>query len=251
MQNQKKALITGASEGIGREFAIQLSRLGYEVTAVARNEGRLHSLMKELNGKHDYRVADLSEPASIQRIANELHQSHYDLVINNAGYGLYGNFHEIALDRIENMMRLNCDAVTVLSHAYLKQARSGDALINVASVVGLVPLPALGIYSATKAFVVSFSESLWFEQKKRGIYVAALCPGATATLFQARASGDAAHSPPEVVTQTPAQVVATTLRALKRRSCPVIVPGFLNNAFVAMMRLVPTKIILLLMGNAR
>lgn len=252
MTARKKALITGASEGIGREFALQLSQSGYEITAVARNESRLKTLIAELGpGPHRYQVADLSESNGIEAVSDVLARSHFDLLINNAGYGLYGDFHEVPLHKIQNMIRLNCEALVALSHAFLINAQAGDALVNVASVVGIVPLPALGTYSATKAFVVSFSESLWFEQKRRGIYVTALCPGATATHFQARASGDPTHQPPEVVTQTPDQVVAATLKALRKRSRPVVVSGFLNRLFSSISSLIPRKLLLLMMGNAR
>ena len=149
------------------------------------------------------------------------------------------------------MTRLNCDALLALSYAFLKSAKKDDALINVASVVGIVPIPSLGVYCATKAFVVSLTESLWFEQKQKGVYVMALCPGSTTTLFHDRSGGSKETSPPDLVTQTPGQVVSIALRALKKRSSPIVVSGVKNNLFTSMSRMVPEKLLVTLMGKMR
>jgi short-subunit dehydrogenase len=255
MNSSKKALVTGASEGIGREFALQLAKQGYTITAVARNQDRLHSLITELNsiqnGKHAFLRLDLSDLMQTQVITSHLRKVKYDLVVNNAGYGTYGKFFEVPLEKFQNMMRLNCDSLVAISHAFLKNAKAGDALINVASVLGLVPMPSQGIYSATKAFVVSFSESLWFEQKKRDVYVFALCPGSTETHFHDRSGGTKEQAPPKSVSQTAEQVVHAALKALQKRSCPIVVSGTQNRFFAFMLRLLPRKFILNIMGNAR
>jgi uncharacterized protein len=168
MDNRKKALVTGASEGIGREFAKRLAGENYAVTAVARNEARLKDLIQELKtDSHSYQIADLSTQEGIHKIAQELSNNHYDLLVNNAGFGIYAPFYKTDLPKLQSMMRLNCEAIIALTHAFLQKAGKGDALINVSSALAFLPFPKAGLYSATKAFVTSFSESLWFEQKER------------------------------------------------------------------------------------
>jgi short-subunit dehydrogenase len=247
-----KTLITGASEGIGREFAHQLAAQGYTITAVARNEERLKSLIAELGGApHSYRVTDLSDPNQVNALAKELELNDYDLLVNNAGFGIYKKFYQVPIEQHLAMTRLNCDALITLAHAFLQNASAGDSVINVASTLGFVPMPIGGLYSATKAFVVSFSESLWFEQKSRGIYIMALCPGATSTQFFERAGGTAEQEPPSAITQTPKQVVEIALRALKSRSQPTVICGLPNRTLVALARIFPRKWMVSLMGMAR
>jgi len=248
--SQKKAMITGASEGIGRAFAHRLLNEGYTVTATARNEARLQELMKELGeGGHAYHVADLSTADGIQAIAAVLAADHYHLLINNAGYAVYGAFFEADLPRIEAMMRLNCHALVALSHTFLQQAEQGDALINVSSALAFMPMPSAGTYAATKAFVTSFTETLWHEQKKRGIYVMGLCPGVTATQFHDRAGGDESNRPPAAITQTPEEVVATAMQALAERAKPTVVSGVKNKLVTNLTRVMSRKRIVKMMAT--
>lgn len=244
MTTGKHAFITGASEGIGRAFVTHLLKEGWQVTGVARNEARL----KEL-GATDYLVADLSRTEDVQRLATHLRTKKYDLVVNNAGYGVYGAFCRMDLAVAQAMMRVNCDALVALSHAFLQTAERGAALINTSSVLALVPMPINGIYSATKAFVTSFSESLWAEQRRRGVYVMNLCPGATSTHFHARAGGEASSLPPAAVMQTPEQVVATAMGALGRRRCPTVVSGRKNAIMAFLPRLFSRRFVVSLMGR--
>ena len=253
----KKALVTGASEGIGRAFAKKLAQEGYVVTAVARNENRLSELVQELGSGHRYLVGDLSKPETWDVIGNEFRKNHYDLLVNNAGYSVYGHFSETTLPALQQMTRLNCDALVALSHAYLAAAKKGDALVNVASVLSFMPMPTNGLYSATKAFVLSLSEALWFEQKSKGVYVLAVCPGTTATHFHTRAAALAdgpnrfAKEPPAFMSQTPEAVVAEAMKELKRRSRPTLVSGLLNRITVLLFRFLPQKTAALIMGSLR
>jgi len=248
----KRAFITGASEGIGRSFAVKLAARGYAIQAVARNEARLKDLLAALGpGGHSSIVADLSTSAGIDRCASEVTTTHYDLVINNAGVGIYGKFTAIPLASQQAMTRLNIDAVVTISHAYLKVAQAGDALINVASGIGIMPMPAAGVYCATKAFIVALSQSLWFEQKKRGIYVMGLCPGVTATNFNVRAGGTEQEKPPAAITQTADQVVDRALKALAKRKNPIILSGFANTMLSTMGRFMTRKKVANLMGGMR
>ncbi len=236
--------MTGASEGIGRAFCERLIKDGWHVTGVARGEARL----KDITGLTPL-PADLSTPDGVAKIAAHLQSSPYQLLINNAGFGVYGPFYRSDLAAQQAMIRLNIDALVALSHAFLQGAKRGDALINVSSVLGLVPMPINGVYSATKAFVTSFSESLWAEQRRRGVYVMGLSPGATATLFHQRAGGDATTAPPKTILQTPEQVVDVAMRALAARSKPTVVSGLRNQMMARLPRLLPRKLVVAMMGR--
>lgn len=232
------ALVTGASEGIGRAFARQLAAAGYSVTAVARGEERLRTLMDELGPGHTYLAVDLSTEEGRQRVVHQLALNPVGLLVNNAGVAIAGQFATAPLDDALATMHLNCDALVTLAHAFLAQARPGDALLNVSSTLAFTALPSLSVYSATKAFVTSFSESLWYEQRTRGVYVMGLCPGMTATNSQAHTTDQAI---PAGMVQTPEEVVATALAALKRRKRPTIVSGRLNSLLATVTRLLPRK----------
>jgi uncharacterized protein len=248
---KKHALVTGASDGIGRVFAQKLAKQGWTVTAVARTESRLKELVSELGEGHSFLVADLSSSAGQAKVVQAIEGKHFDLVVNNAGVGTLGKFTEVALDRQLAMMRLNCEALVTLSHAYLKTAKSGDALINVSSCLAFLPMPGIGLYSATKAFVTSFSESLWWEQKARGIYVMGLCPGITSTSFRKNAGGDGTitgrQSGPA---QTPEQVVDRALKALRARKSPTVISGLSNAIFTGLTRFLPRRSTVNLLGSA-
>ncbi|MCB1690433.1 MAG: SDR family NAD(P)-dependent oxidoreductase [Halioglobus sp.] len=236
----RRALITGASSGIGRAFARQLALQGYSITGVARREDKLRELMGELPGdQHRYLVADLSHDAGVQSVTEALAQDRFHLLVNNAGYSVFEPFSQSELALQQNILNVNCAAVVTLAHAFLQQAQRGDALINLASVVSYLPTPAQPMYSASKAFVASLSECLWVEQKERGVYVMGLCPGVTATEFISTASGGAADGSnlPSAVTQSAEEVVAEALVALNKRRKAIVVTGRANRAMLWMPRL--------------
>lgn len=244
---QKRALITGASDGIGREFAVQLGREGWQVTAVARNEGRLKEVVAGLGGGAKYLLADLGTAEGVKIAADELKSSHYDLLVNNAGFAVNGRFSDSSLERQQEMIDVNVKAVVSLAYAFLGQAKSGDALINLSSGLAFLPMPSVGLYAATKALVTSFSESLWYEQKSRGIYVMGLCPGITVTSFF-RNSGGGELKAPSILTQTASQVVAKALRELKARRKPSVLSGTMNNILAFTTRFRTRKSVVRQMG---
>ncbi len=224
----KRAMVTGASEGIGRAVSERLAKEGFAVTLVARNAARLKELLLELAGhSHKIVVADLSRPSGQGAARRELARNRYDILVNNAGFGVYGNFHDVDFSEYEKMMAVNMSALTALAHAFLIKARKGAALVNVSSVLGVLPLPGSAVYAASKAYVSSLSDSLWRENRTRGIHVVGICRGYTRTEFQKRA-GDARRNMPALFTQTPAQVADAIWRALVRRDKPFVVSGFLN-----------------------
>lgn len=236
----RSALVTGASTGIGRTFARELAAAGHTVTAVARGEDRLRTLVEELGPGHRYLVADLTTPDGLGLVAADLARHPVDLLVNNAGTAHHGPFTETGPQDALAAARLDCEAVVTLAHAFLAGARRGAALVNVSSTLAYAPAPGLAVYSAGKAFVRAFSEALWYEQRPRGVYVMALCPGPTAT-----ESGSMQHQDaPAALVQSPQALVRTALRALERRTRPTVVSGPANSLFVVAARLLPRRALL-------
>lgn len=228
------ALITGASSGIGREFAHQLHCQGYNLILVARRQARLEALCKEFNSQRnesaEYVVADLARYTGegglggLQDVEDLIAERQIDLLINNAGFGSFGVLSDLDLKREEEMVLLNCVAPLRLTHAILSQMkqRGSGAIVNISSLGGLQPMPYMSTYCATKAFDLFFSLGLHYELKREGITVLAVCPGQTETEFGevARGPGDELGFEGDKV----GPVVADSLRALKYK-LPFVVPG--------------------------
>lgn len=180
------ALITGASAGLGVDFARQLSAKGKRLVLIARRKDRLDELAAELGDARSI-GEDLSLPGAVDRLMADVaaHGEHVELLINNAGFGLTGRFAELDGKLQRQMIDLNCGTLTELAHAVLPGMieRKSGAILNVASTAAFQPGPGMAVYFATKAFVLSFSEALHEEVKKHGVIVSALCPGPTATEF--------------------------------------------------------------------
>ena len=248
----KTTLITGASSGIGEAFARKLAAQGHDVLLVARSEDKLIALCNELGLNHNVRaqyfIADLSQPDSAARLLEETRERslEIDLLINNAGFGSMGEFAKLDLSRELNMIDLNVRSLVELTHLFLQpmRERGSGSIINVASTAGFQAVPFMATYAATKAFVLSFSEALWEENRPYGVKVMALCPGVTETAFF-EASG--MKRPPSRAVQTSEQVVEVALRALKRGKSSVI-SGLPNLAIVETERLVPRALVLRLIG---
>lgn len=236
----KRALVTGASAGIGREFAKQLATAGYAVICVARREEALHALVAELTGSdHEVLSADLSSESGVDRVASRLREQPVNLLVNNAGFSVLEPFYQSTLAQQQNILQVNCSAVVALAHAFLQQSQPGDALINVASVVTYLPTPAQPMYSASKAFIGSLSECLWEEHRERGVYVMGLCPGVTQTDFIKTATGGESDGEnlPSALTQTSKEVVDEALAALRNRKKAIIVTGRINRMMLLLPRL--------------
>jgi short-subunit dehydrogenase len=235
----QRAIVTGASSGIGAEFAKQLAAKGWTLTVVARNLAALDALVRALPGNgHEVIVADLATDDGVARVTAAVEETHHDLLVNNAGLGAAGLFDGEDAETLRGIVRVNVEAAYRLAHAYLRGARSGDALINTASCEGLIPFPGQAAYAASKAYVTSLSESLWYEQRKRGVYVMGLCPGMTRTPMTADPVFD---SVPKMMVGTPELVVSTALRALHRRKKPIVIPGWINRAWIFSMRLLTRR----------
>ena len=251
----KTALITGASSGIGAEFAHALAGRGMDVVLVARSEGRLTALAEELRARHGVRAevvtADLSRAGAAAALHAETDKRslQIDLLVNNAGFGTHGPFETLDAGREHEEVMLNVATVVDLCHAYLPaMARRGDgAVLNVASTAAFQPTPYMAVYGATKAFVLSFSEALWAEYRGRGVRVCALCPGPTTTAFF-----DVVGTPDAGVgaRRRAAQVVATGLRALEADR-PSAVDGLANRLLVQGSRVTPRAVMAMLSRRAQ
>ncbi len=237
------ALVTGASAGIGAVLAERLATRGMNIVLTARRGDRLDSLARRLRADHGIEAVtipgDLLEPGEALRIWRAASSGRaIDLLINNAGFGARGAFHELPLERHLDIVRVNVDALVALSHVALAdmRPRGHGAIINVSSIAAFQPVPQLATYAAAKAFVLSFSQALWVENRDRGIRVLTLCPGRTPTEFQVVAGTGSAEG--AFGYRTPEQVVDAALRALERDR-PVEVPGIENRAASWIVRLLP------------
>ncbi|GMW02295.1 MAG: hypothetical protein AMXMBFR84_34310 [Candidatus Hydrogenedentota bacterium] len=183
------ALITGASSGIGREFARQIAAEGVNCVLVARRRTRLDELAEELTAKNGVlcrvMAIDLAQDGAPEHIFDATRDIPIGLLVNNAGFGAGGRFETAPKDRLSEMVKLNCDVVVRLTHLYLPQMldRKCGGIVIVASVLGVIPTPYDVVYGATKAFDLSFAEALWAELRGTGVDVTALCPGGTNTEF--------------------------------------------------------------------
>ena len=246
-------LITGASSGIGEVFARKLAARGRNVLLVARSEDKLVTLCNELGRSNSIRAQyvalDLSKPESPARLFEEADKRGLtvDLLINNAGFGSMGEFSKLDLARELNMVDLNIKSLVDLTHRFLGPMidRKQGAIINVASTAAFQPVPFMATYAGTKAFVLSFSEALWEENRSHGVHVMALCPGVTETNFFEAAHG---KKPPARVSQTPEEVVDVALRGLARGKSSVI-SGWMNLFMVESERLVPRSLVTRLAGR--
>lgn len=181
-----RAIVTGASWGIGETFAHTLAARGADLLLVARSEARLRALAETLAERHGVRVetvaVDLAAPDGPRRLVEAADALGFEptLLVNNAGVGVLGPFAELPIEQTREMIRLNVLALTDLTYRILERmpVRGGGAIVNVGSAAAFQPLPHYGVYAATKAFVASFTAALWAECRSRGVRVVAVCPGA-------------------------------------------------------------------------
>jgi len=201
-----KALVTGASSGIGAIYADRLAHRGYDLILVARNQGRLDALAKRLAGETGRKIetvtADLNDKADLRRVEALLrNDAGITALVNNAGVGAVGSLLESNIDKMDDMIALNVGALTRLTYAAVPVfvARGGGTIINVASVVGIAPEVLNGVYGGTKAYVLALSLSLQKELADKNVRVQAVVPGATATDFWEIAGQPVEHLPAQIV----------------------------------------------------
>jgi hypothetical protein len=237
------ALITGASGGIGLELARIFAREGYRVVLVARNEKRLKEIAQELRPAESEVIAlDLSLPGAAEEIHGKT--SKVDVLVNNAGFGVFGKFVEKGLAEELNMMQLNMTALVILTRLYLPSmiAAGSGKIMNLASTAAFQPGPLMAIYFATKAFVLSFSEAIANELEGTGVTVTALCPGPTTSDFQERAqmqNSGLVKGRKMMDARTVAEAGYRALMAGKR----IEIPGLANKLLIQSLRLSPRSIV--------
>jgi len=240
----RKALVTGASSGIGEEFARQLAKKGYDLVLVARRRERLETLAAELSQEQgtvaEIIEADLVTPEGVISVERRLGQGDIDLLVNNAGFGTRGEFATMPLHRELEELDLNIKALVRLTHAALGnmvQRKRGN-IINVGSTGSFQPVPYMSTYAATKAFVLHFSEGVHEEVKKHGVTVTCLCPGYVLTEFQ-QVAGINRERLPARGRLNPAQVVASALKA-SAAGRAIAIPGAMNRTLATgLVRMTP------------
>jgi short-subunit dehydrogenase len=241
-EDRRRSLVTGASAGIGEAFARRLARDGYDVTLVARRRDRLDGLAGEIGREHgvtaEVMEADLVTGEGCGRVEEYLRANEIDVLVNNAGFGTFGEFHALPLEREVDEIRLNVLALVRLTHAALAGMveRGRGGVINLASMAAFQPIPHNATYAATKAYVLHFSEAVHEEVRKSGVTVTAVCPGPVRTEFQEVAGIDADKFPTgwtEVET-----VIDVAMNAMRggRAYC---IPGAVNQMMAASVRMAP------------
>lgn len=232
VRNFSRALVTGASSGIGREFARELARRGTSVVLVARSGDALRTLADELRAAHDVEVevlpADLTDPDALAGVEDRLRQEDgsVDLLINNAGSGGVGRFEELDIDQAQQQIALNVLAPVRLAHAALPRLHAvGGGLLNVSSIGGNQPVPYMAVYAGTKAFLTGWTEAIHEELRSSAVRVTVLAPGFTATDFAERAdaSGPASRVP-WFVWADPASVARAGIEGVARGRL-LVTPG--------------------------
>ncbi|HEX6047326.1 MAG TPA: SDR family oxidoreductase [Pyrinomonadaceae bacterium] len=248
------SLITGASSGIGAAFARKLAARGRNVLLIARSEEKLVALCNEigrLSGiRAGYFALDLLKPGAATELIEETQRRGLviDMLVNNAGVGSMGEFDKLELELELEMIDLNIKSLVDLTYRFIgpmRERRQG-AIINVASTAGFQPVPYMATYAATKAFVLSFSEALWEENRESGVHVMALCPGVTDTNFF---EASRMKRPPMRTIETAEEVVDTALRALRHRKASVI-SGWTNWFAIEAERFVPRSFVTKIAGKA-
>jgi len=249
------SLVTGASSGLGAEFARQLAARGGDLVLVARSADRLTALADELRARHGVKVttlpADLSLADEVSRVAATTATIEVGVLVNNAGFGTYGTFAGLDPAREHDEVMVNAVAAIDLAHAVLPGmlARRRGGIITVASSIAFQPSPQQAVYGATKAFALAFSEALWVETRGSGVRILALCPGPVATGFFA-SLGDPAASSSMIYRHTagPADIVKAGLRGFDHDAMTVI-PGLRTRLLAQGHRFLPRTVMARMTGK--
>ncbi|MGO4890347.1 SDR family NAD(P)-dependent oxidoreductase [Anaerobacillus sp. MEB173] len=250
MNGKNTVLITGASSGIGYELAKIYAANGQHLILVARNKSRLEEIKEELHTPEnsiDIVAIDLSAPHSPKELYEEVKQRqlYVNILINNAGYGMTGNFVDMDITQQLNMIQLNIVSLTHLTHLFLQDMvkNKHGKILNVGSVASFISTPSMSVYAATKAFVLSFSESLGSELQGKGNFVVtALCPGPTKTNFAKVANVGKLEKYFNQYGTSAARVAEAGYRALENGQ-PVVIPGKRFSAAIRLTRFLPRRLL--------
>ena len=244
----KLALITGASTGFGLEFSKIFAREGYDLVIVARSVDKLNAVKEELESGGTTKVEvlpmDLTEDQAAQRLYDAVKDKHIDVLINNAGFGDYGAFKDLALDRLTRMIQLNVTSLAQMTRLMLPEMieRGSGYIMNVASIAAFEPGPLMAMYYATKAFVLSLTEGIAEEVRGTGVHVSALCPGPTNTQFASNANLAESRFADWFKKNAPVDVAEYGYKQMMKGKV-IIVPGFVNKATVLAAQLMPRAMV--------
>ena len=223
--------MTGASSGIGRELAIELSKTSSLIYLVGRNKKELSLTSKLMSCNSKEIIADLSTRNGVKIVTNLINANDIDLLINNAGFGSGGYFHERRIDKEMSLINTNVNALVELTHSYINQLinkKRKGAILNVGSVVSFFPRPSNTTYAASKAFVRSFTDSLNVKYKDKGILISCLYPGLTFTNFFENPEVIRKHT---IVGQEPSYVASIAVNGLNNNK-RIIIPGLINKLII-------------------
>jgi short-subunit dehydrogenase len=251
----KTALVTGASTGIGKAIAVDLAQRGARLVLVARSGDLLEALATELRAAHGNDVTVIAMDLARPGAAAELYAAvtarglTVDLLVNNAGFGKWGHFGDVDAKTYAEMIDLNIQTLVALCHAFLPEmtARGDCGILNIASVAAFIPIPWSTVYAATKAFVLSFSEALYYEYRDKDVMISALCPGATNSQFARVAhAADGNRAPFGDSAESVAKVGLDALLAGKAS----VIPGATNQFAAILPRLLPRRLSLIVIARA-
>jgi len=233
-------LITGATSGIGASLAQEFANHDYRLVITSRSEADLLALKTSLDSEIETVVADLSTPDGVQRLIDSQQGQDIDILVNNAAQLLWGNFQEHDAQAIKDLLAVNIQAPTTLSEHFIKGMlhRGTGKILNVASVAGFQAVPAMGLYAASKAYVISLSESMSEQLRGTGVSVTVLCPGITDTASTAQLVSEL----PNVLVSSPDDVAREAFDALMAGE-PVCIPGIANKTAVTLAQLQPRSVI--------
>jgi short-subunit dehydrogenase len=242
-------LITGASEGLGYEFAKLFAHHGYSLVLVARNKARLDALAEELSAESCVDVKTISKDLSLTTAAEELktmletQKIAVEILVNNAGFGVHGLFPNMDWKATEGMLNLNMITLTHLTRLFLPEMlrRHQGKILNVASTAAFQPGPFMACYFATKAYVLSFTEALAEELSETGVTVTAFCPGSTRTQFQKRSN--TANIRENSFSMEAAPAAEAAYRGLMQGK-RLVIPGFTNKLLAFLVRLFPRRVVI-------
>jgi uncharacterized protein len=241
------ALVTGASAGIGAEFAVQLAGMGLNLVLLARRKQRMEDLAQQLESRNKIRtkmiLADLAQPDFLPRVIAETQSIEIGLLVNNAGFGLAGKFLDHELEKELALLDVNCRAPLMLTHLFGRQMakRKSGGIIFVSSISGYIATPLATTYAASKVYELFLAEGLGYELTKSGVDVLALCPGSTATEFHQIAGL-------KPVAATPVQpVVQLALKQLGKKR--VVITGWHNRFLVWLLKLTPRSVYVPMAGR--
>ena len=248
MKTRQTALITGATSGIGKAFAVCYAGMGYDLVVTGRRMDRLEQLCSELSREYGIRAeavkAELSEEQDMERLLKVIiRRDNIGILVNNAGFGSGVDFYQNSLEEHLKMLDVHVKAAIRLIYAVLPQMRmrKEGVIINVSSLGAFMPAPGSSMYSATKLFLASFSESLNMEVRRHGIKVRCVCPGFTHTEFHERRAQGKIRAGGKLMWMEADDVVRKTIRSLKKNKI-VVVPGIINRLLIAVTSIIPRRL---------